>query len=532
MKNQKLYLKEDVYFEPLFNQWYAWSYLLPPATAARYMVNTHRRIMMSFVNNYELHIAAAKESVVTGGDFLNCTEEQVEDIQKLINYIDTECTDLVALSTAITKLDEILAEHTNGHSVEPLYAKLPEELSGFVELNLDLRHQTSFRLIEALLYKSKYYRKSLQGLSFGLLSKVDERPFVLSTPRLPDENHIQYNLDFNHELVDKVFKAREIPIPADEIETLFGPMQGEGGLDHRELFSEEQSQYLHQPVTSGVRLQYTGHAGFLVESKDIAILIDPVIASRGAAFAGDVCSFSELPPRIDYICLTHNHQDHVNIETLLQLRYKTEKVVVPKNNGGSLADPSIRLLLKQLNFEVIEVDDLDEIALPCGKITSIPFLGEHGDLNIRSKTAWLIELEGKKCFFGADSANPDINLYQHMQTFFSDIDTFAIGMECVGAPYTWLYGALHTKMVPKAIKASRRLDGSDSKQAFAIVDQFKPKNVYLYALGLEPWYKYFMGLEYAEDSRQILESDKMISLCRDIDIPAEVMYGRKTLVLD
>lgn len=532
MTDKNLYLKEEVYFEPLFNQWYAWSYLLPPATAARYMVNTHQRIMRSFVNNYELHISAAKESVVTGGDFLNCTADQVEDIQKLIDAIDTNCSDLVALSNAIKSLDDMLAEHTSGQSIEYLYQKVPEELSGFVELNLDLQHRPSFRLIEALLYKSKYYKPSLQGLSFGMLSKVDERPFVLSTPRLPDENHIQLKVDFNSDFVDKIFSARESPISMQEVEDMFANLSPDGGLDYRELFTEEKSQYPYHPVDKGVRLQYTGHAGFLVETNQVSILIDPVIASRGGEYKGDAFSFSELPPKIDYILLTHNHQDHVNIESLLQLRYKTKKVVVPKNNGGSLADPSVRLLLKQFGFDVLEVDDLEDIALPEGKITSIPFLGEHGDLNVRSKTAWLIELQGKKSFFGADSANPDINLYKHMEDLLAGIDVYAIGMECVGAPYTWLYGALHTKMVPKVIKDSRRLDGSDCQQAYSVVNMIKPQSVYIYALGLEPWFKYFMGLEYEEDSKQLLESNKMIDACREIDIKAERMFGRKTILLE
>jgi len=532
MANNNCYLKEEVYFEPLFNHWYAWSYLLPPATAARYVVNTHQRIMRSFVNNYELHISASKESVVTGGDFLNCTEDQVEDIQKLIDDIDTRCSDLVQLSNAIKLLDDMLAEHTSGQSVEYLYERVPEELSGYVELVMDLQHRPSFRLIEALLYQSKYYKSSLQSLSFGMLSKVEERPFVLSTPRLPDANHLQLGVSFNEEFVDKIFKSREIPMTEEEVEVLFEPLSKVGGLDYKELFTQEKTKYPYSPVSNGVRLQYTGHAGFLIETNQVAILIDPVIASRGKDFERDAFSFSELPPKIDYICLTHNHQDHVNIETLLQLRYKTKQVIVPKNNGGSLADPSVRLLLKKLHFNVIEVDDLEEISIPEGRIVSIPFLGEHGDLNIRSKTAWLIEIQEKKCFFGADSANPDINLYRHMEKELSGLDIYAIGMECVGAPYTWLYGALHTKMVPKVIKDSRRLDGSDAKQAYSVVEMIKPKIVYIYALGLEPWFKYFMGLEYEEDSKQLLESNKMIDACRDIGIEAERMFGRKVVLLE
>ena len=73
MSERELYLREDVYFEPLFNQWYAWPYLIPPVTAARYVENTHLRIMKSFVNNYQLHIIAAQEPTLTGGEFLSCS---------------------------------------------------------------------------------------------------------------------------------------------------------------------------------------------------------------------------------------------------------------------------------------------------------------------------------------------------------------------------------------------------------------------------------------------------------------------------
>lgn len=531
MSNRKLHLRDEVYFEPLFNGWYAWSYLVPPVLAARYMVNTHRRIMRSFVNNYELHISAVKESVVTGGEFLNCSADQVGVIQGLIDHIESHCQDLVQLSDAVTRLDEMLAQHTSGQSLEYLYERVPSELRGFVELVMDLQHRPSYRLIEPLLYRSKYYKPQLQSLSFGSLSKVDQRPFVLSTPRLPDDNHLQVKLDFSSPVVDEIFSSREVPLDAGRIAEIFEGGRAQGGLTYRDLFTEQRSTYQRQPLNGAVRLEYTGHAGFLIESAQCAVLIDPVIASRGPGYADEVFGYSQLPPKIDFICLTHSHQDHVNIETLLQLRYKTDQVLVPKNNGGTLADPSIKLLLKQLGFRVMEVDELEEIPLPNGRITSIPFLGEHGDLNVRSKTAWLIEMNGKKSFFGADSANPEISMYEKLRDVLSDLDVFAIGMECVGAPYTWLYGALHTKVVPKAIKESRRLNGSDSRQALSIIKILQPRRVFIYALGREPWYKYFMGLEYDESSVQIRECNKMIEASRDIGASVEAMYGRKTLPL-
>ncbi|MFA0812849.1 MBL fold metallo-hydrolase [Microbulbifer epialgicus] len=533
MKDKKYYLKEEVYFEPLFNQWYAWTYLIPPVTAVRHLFKNHYRIMKSFINNSQLHIMASKDASLAGAEFLNCTENQISDVKKLVEDIDSDLEPLKLLSEAVTKLDSILADHTSGESISYIYEKIPTELKGYVEIYLDMEHRPSYRFIEPLLYKSQYYDTSLQSLSFGLLTaEQKERPFVFSTPRLADKDHIQISVEFNSEKVDKLFKSREFPISGQDIEEIFNQNNMRGGLDHWDLFTETRPKIANSGVKKGIRVQYTGHAGFLIETKSITILVDPVIANRRSNESQKILSYSDLPSHIDYICLTHNHQDHANLETLIQLRYKTDKVIVSKNNGGTIVDPSLKLILNQLGFDVIEVDDLDEINFPDGKIIAIPFLGEHGDLNIRTKSAWVIEALGRKFFFGADSANPDINLYKHLEGYLNDVDLYCIGMECVGAPYTWIYGALHSKVVSKAIKNSRRLNGSDFQQAYPLVEMLQPKQVFIYALGLEPWFKYFMGIDYDENSAQIVESKKMLEACSKISIPAESLYGRKKILFD
>jgi L-ascorbate metabolism protein UlaG (beta-lactamase superfamily) len=536
------YLKDDVYFEPLFNHWYAWPYLMQPATAARHTVHTHRRIMKSFVNNSQMHILANQQSDLAGSEYLNCNADQVAGIRDLIEELDVTCAPLVQLSAAIDELEELLRNHVSGESVEPLYGKVPQVLRGLVELFMDAEHHPSYRFIEPLLYLSEFHKPELQSLCFGLLSRVKERPFVFSTPRLRDDNHVQVPLDFNDDKVDQLFRARELPLSRAEVEILIAQSQSkypqpegaqpEGGLALADLFTEQAPSRRHVPVRAGVRVSYIGHAGFMIESPEVTIVIDPLIPSRGSDDADNLISFSELPPTIDYICLTHSHQDHVNIETLLQLRYKTRKVIVPKNNGGGLFDPSIKLILKNLRFDVIEAEDLDQFPIPGGKIVAIPFLGEHGDLNIRSKSAWYVEMHDRKFLFAADSRNLDNRLYEKLSVLFKDFDVLAVGMECVGAPYTWLYGALTTKMVGKNIKNSRRLNGSDFEKAFPMVQAFNPHRVFVYALGQEPHYKYVTGIQYHDDSKQIVESSKMIEACRELGIDAECMYGKRVFLFD
>ena len=65
----------------------------------------------------------------------------------------------------------------------------------------------------------------------------------------------------------------------------------------------------------------------------------------------------------------------------------------------------------------------------------------------------------------------------------------------------------------------------------AIIKLLQPRRVFVYALGREPWYKYFTGLQYDDHSVQIQECKKLTDACRDLGVSVEAMYGRKTLDL-
>lgn len=362
-ESKSLYLREDVYFEPLINQWYAWPYTFPPVPSARHLTNTHKRIMNSFVNNFQLHLMAAKQEGMAGSDFVDLGEDKVEDIRALLKANEGNLQDLIELSNAITHLDELLRTHPKGESLEPLYDKVPEPLRGFVELVYDLDHNPSYRLIEGLLYKSSYFKPQLQRLSFGMLSEVDERPFVFSTPRLPDERHMQLLAVFNDSVVDEIFAARTVPISQQRLAELASQYEQVGGFGLTDMFTETPPGLVYEAVEEGGRMNYLGHAGFMVETKNLCILVDPVIASKDEDNYDQTLSFCELPPVIDYVCVTHSHQDHANIETLLQIRHKVKPVLVPRNNGGSLTDPSLKLMLQELQFNVYEMDEMEVISV-------------------------------------------------------------------------------------------------------------------------------------------------------------------------
>ena len=64
--------------------------------------------------------------------------------------------------------------------------------------------------------------------------------------------------------------------------------------------------------------------------------------------------------------------------------------------------------------------------------------------------------------------------------------------------------------IKRSYDNSRTLSGSDFKNAWAIVKESKCKEVYVYAMGLEPWLNYVMALKYTPDSIQLIESDLLV----------------------
>ena len=527
---RNLYLKSNVIAEPLFNQWYAWSYLIPPATAARYIANSHLQIMESFVATPEIHFATLKNPAMLGAPFINYDSSRVWEIEELLEKTKTEQRLLLALEDAIADLDKILPNQADGYSLEPLYSQVPEILQGYVELTYNRFNNPEIRFIEGLLYQSPFYNPNSQSI-FLHLDNPDTRAFVLSTPRLADRHSLQINLPFKDDKWDKLFKMREIPQEDSAIKEALPISVPDEAVFANFLTSQPPNQ---QPEYDGddVRIRYFGHACLLIETRDISILCDPLIAYEHQEGIPRY-SYQDLPKKIDYVLITHNHQDHVMFESLLQIRYKIKHLLVPKSNKGSLVDPSLKLILEQIGFtNVRELDELEMIAIKDGQIISLPVLGEHGDLNISAKNAYLIQVKGKSILCAADSNNIEPQLYRHIHNYWGNIDVMFIGMECDGAPFTWAYGALMGTSIPRKMAETRRLNGSDAQKAIALVKQFSPQQVYVYAMGQEPWLTYITSIKYTQDSRPILESNKLVEYCLHNNIFSERLFGRKEIILN
>jgi len=528
--NEALYLRQNIQVEPLIDHWYVWPHLIPPATAARNITERHLKIMDSYINAPQIHANAVKNPKMLGGPFIDYGGKRVDEIRALRDRIKKDRAHLLELSAALGSLDAMLRESAKGYSLQPLYSKIPDILRGYVELVYDLNNHPSFRLVEPLLYRSKYFDKSQQSLMLSVITN-DDRPFMLSTPRLESPDSLHLRLPYDDECIDDLFRLKASPGTWAEIKEMLRIPDAQDELMRSFLTAEPPSRYTPYDGP-GVRWRYFGHACILIESNGKSLLFDPVLSYT---YENNISRYTylDLPETIDYVLITHDHQDHILFETLLQIRHKVKTIIVPRSAGGHLQDPSLKLLLENCGFRnVIEISEMEEIHDGGIHITGLPFFGEHADLDIRSKMAWLVKIGQHSLLFAADSCNIEPRLYELLQREIGDVDALFLGMECDGAPLSWLYGPLLTQRVERAMDESRRLAGSNYEQAIAIVELFNCREAYVYAMGQEPWLNYVMSIKYTEQSRPIVESNRLIKTCQERGIIAERLFGEKEILLE
>jgi hypothetical protein len=276
MHSGEVFLKQNVIMEPLFNQWYAWPYLISPAPAAMFVAHQHVKLMQSFISAPQIHIAALENPAMIGGPFINYDASKTGVIRELLEKTMAEQSDLLALADAIRTLDEMLANEASGYSLEPLYQKVPDILRGYVELTYDLHNNPSFRLIEALLYSSRYFNQASQSIMLSLADS-DARPFVFSTPRLAKPGALTIKLPFSDLGLDELSKMKYTPKAFGLIKEVLH-VKAEDAELFSSFFTKENPPSRSSYKGDDIRIRYFGHACILIETREVSILCDPVIS--------------------------------------------------------------------------------------------------------------------------------------------------------------------------------------------------------------------------------------------------------------
>lgn len=157
---------------------------------------------------------------------------------------------------------------------------------------------------------------------------------------------------------------------------------------------------------------WMGHSSYYMQIDGKKILVDPVLSGYASpfsfttkAFKGSDLYTAEDIPELDYLIITHDHWDHLDYNTVLELFPKTKKIITGLGTGEHLE------LWGYNPKNMIELDWFESSDLGNGfKINAEPARHFSGRTFKRNQAIWasfVFESPNQRIYIGGDSGYDD-----------------------------------------------------------------------------------------------------------------------------
>lgn len=155
-------------------------------------------------------------------------------------------------------------------------------------------------------------------------------------------------------------------------------------------------------------LVWFGHSSYFMQVDGKRILVDPVFCGNASplrfttkSFKGsDVYQVSDLPD-IDYLFITHDHWDHLDYKTILQLRTRVHKIITGLGVAANLV---------MWGFDRNDIEEMDwngklnpEEGFSITAVTARHFSGRGLQRNKSLWSSFILTTANKRIFIGGDS---------------------------------------------------------------------------------------------------------------------------------
>jgi len=222
-------------------------------------------------------------------------------------------------------------------------------------------------------------------------------------------------------------------------------------------------------------LVWFGHSSYFIQADGKTILVDPVFSGHASpvkfttkAFKGtDVYTTADLPD-IDYLFITHDHWDHLDYRTMLNLKGRVKKIITGLGTASHL---------EYWGFDKAIIEELDwdySVALADGfMVHAAPARHFSGRAFTRNRTLWMsfvLRTPTMNLYLGGDSGYD--SHYKAIGEQFGPFD-LAI-LECGQYNEYWKY--IHM-MPDEVVKAAKDLKA----------EKLLPVHWGKFSLGLHDW---------------------------------------------
>jgi L-ascorbate metabolism protein UlaG (beta-lactamase superfamily) len=158
-----------------------------------------------------------------------------------------------------------------------------------------------------------------------------------------------------------------------------------------------------------LRVSWVGHSTLLIEIEGLRFLTDPVFSQRASPFrwlgprrfAPPAIAIDELPP-IDAVVISHDHYDHLDMDSIVALDARGVDFIVPLGVGAHLEAWGVE------EGRIHELDWWDEVAFEGLTVACLParhFSGRTGLAGNGSLWAsWALVGDEARVFFSGDTS--------------------------------------------------------------------------------------------------------------------------------
>ena len=153
-------------------------------------------------------------------------------------------------------------------------------------------------------------------------------------------------------------------------------------------------------------ITWFGHSSYLIQVNNKNILVDPVFSGHASplswmikAFPGtDIYSIEEFP-QIDILIITHNHYDHLDLQTFDRLKSKVKSIYTALNVGKHFTRFNPALITELDWWQSVKItDEIELTALPARH-----FSGRGVKRNATLWTSFACRIFDYNIYLGGDS---------------------------------------------------------------------------------------------------------------------------------
>ncbi|MGE0931461.1 MBL fold metallo-hydrolase [Peijinzhouia sedimentorum] len=322
--------------------------------------------------------------------------------------------------------------------------------------------------------KLQYFLKSMLFLAFTLTTAVLFLGWLYTAPAYkgPVTDHFDGN---------KFIHPWEAPASKGFLDVLKWMTSRDQGEWREDLSSITADPIEPRIFGDELKITFINHATVLVQTQGVNILFDPIWSARTSpiSFLGPKrqkavgVPFEDLP-QIDVVIYSHNHYDHLDVQSILMLnRAFSPKFIAPLGIDLFIKKQGVANVIAMDWWDSTILDEIEIIATPAQHFSGRGFFD-------RDKTLWcsyVIKTAGGNIFFGGDTGYASI-----FKEIGERFDEMRLAMVPIGAyKPRWFMSPVHTDpaegyQIYKDVNASYGIPIHFGTFPLADDGQFDPEN--------------------------------------------------------